>query len=40
MLKIPYVVSPKYALLKNQVSEEFSHFFFVIFSLVFIGHLY
>ena len=40
MLKIPYDVSPKYALLKNQVFEEFSHFFVAIFSLVFIGHLY
>ena len=39
-LKIPYAISPKYALLKNQVLEEFSHFFFVIFSLVFISHLY
>ena len=39
-LKIPYDVPPKYALLKNQVLEEFSLFFFVIFSLVFISHLY
>ena len=30
----------KYALLKNQVLENFSHFFVVIFSLAFIGHLY
>ena len=32
--------SPKYSLLKNQVLEEFSHFFVAIFSLIFIGHLY
>ena len=31
---------PKYALLKNQILEEFSHFFVAIFSLIFIGHLY
>ena len=39
-LKIPYDVFPKYALIKNQVLEDFSHFFVAIFSLIFIGHLY
>ena len=34
------MMSPKYALLKNQVFKEFSHFFVAIFSLIFIGHLY
>ena len=34
--KFPMMLPLKYALLRNQVLEEFSHFFLVIFSLVFI----
>ena len=35
-LKTPIIFPLKYALLRNQVLKEFSHFFLVIFSLVFI----